>query len=494
MHSTRYREFLLILFYLTLASVPLSIEWFSPRIHVGLTVVSEPLMVLTMGVLALGLLLGQLPWPTKYSRLDLLIAAHFVVLLLATALSSDRLVSTKYSLSVTLYMLVGYGIPNVLQLSGREWRRAGAAFGLGTALLAGYVFARHLQQGFSYSISYTIALPFSANGHTNFTVQLEPLILGLSLLLLGCPWAQAGPRRFLVAAGFTITLMVVVFSYSRASFCSLLLQAGVLLVYTRWADLRRLLFVWGAAAVVIAGAWQVLAHIYDNASLHNTTIFKEMSTVQDFTHDLYTETKAPDTKPEVAAAPAATGDAASAAAPPTAAPTPPPVAATPPPPVNDSNAERLSRWKYCVQLFREMPVLGVGPGTFPDRYLDYVKRTPNHPIYLDTNQRMNAHNLYLNWLAEAGALGFITGVLLLIYSIGPLVRQMLRRPMPVLLLGLLAYYAFFLMHSLAQDFWQEPRVIVMFWLVVAWQHRHLWRRAGAADAPAAAEPARQVAG
>ena len=486
MNPTRYREFLLILFYLTLVSVPLSIEWFSPSLHVGLTVVSEPLMVITMGALALGLLVGWLPWPTKYTRLDLLIAAHFVVLLLATALSSDRMVSTKYSLSVTLYMLVGYGIPKVLQLSGREWRRAGAAFGLGTGLLVAYVLARHLQQGFSYSLSYTIALPFSANGHTNFTVQLEPLILGLSLLLLGCPWAQSGPRRLLVAAGLTATLMVVAFSYSRASFCSLLLQAGVLLVYTRWADLRRLLLVWGAAALVIAGAWQVLAHIYDNASLHNTTIFKEMSTVQDFTHELYTETKKAETNPETAT---------TTTAPATTTPAAAPEATTPPPPTNDSNAERLSRWKYCVQLFREMPVLGVGPGTFPDRYLDYVKRTPNHPIYLDTNQRMNAHNLYLNWAAEAGALGLITGVLLLIYSIGPLVRQMLRRPMPVLMMGLLAYYTFFLLHSLAQDFWQEPRVIVMFWLVMAWQHRYLWPRPNAASQDAApAATAQQVAG
>lgn len=484
MNPTRYREFLLVLFYLTLVSVPLSIEWFSPSLHVGLTIVSEPLMVITMGVLALGLLLGQLPWPTKYTRLDLLIAAHFGVLLLATAWSSDRLVSAKYYLSITLYMLVGYGIPKVLQLSGREWRRAGAAFALGTGLLTTYILARHLQQGFSFSLSYTIALPFSANGHTNFTVQLEPLILAACLLLLGCQWAQAGRRRLLVATVLTATLMVVAFSFSRASFCSLIVQAGLLLVYANGAALRRLLLVWGAAALIIAGAWQVLIHFYDNASLRNTTILREMSSVQDFTRDLYAEAK-----PGATEAPAAAPQAGGAAQ--VTPPAAPPAPATP---INDSNAERLSRWKYCVQLFREMPVLGVGPGTFPDRYLDYVERTPSHPLYLDTHKRMNAHNLYLNWMAEAGTLGLITGVLLLVYSIGPLMRQMLRRPMPVLTLGLLAYYAFFLMHSLAQDFWQEPRVIVMFWLIMAWQHRYLWPRASAAGQDAAAEPAHQLAG
>ncbi|GAA4504544.1 IctB family putative bicarbonate transporter [Hymenobacter ginsengisoli] len=421
MNPARYREILLSLFYITLVSIPLSVEWFSPNWHVGLTLVSEPLMVVTAGGLALGLLVGWLRWPTRYNRLDLLLGMHFAVLLLATLLSDNKLVSTKYYLSLVLYLLTGYALPKVLELTGREWRRAGASLALGTFLLVGYVVIRHLQTGFSFSISYSIAQPFSANGHTNLTVQLEPLILALNLLLLGCGWAQAGLRRLLVAAGLTVVLLVVAFSFSRASFCSLLLQAGLLLAYTRWAASRRLLLVWASAGLLIAGVWQIMTHIHDNASLHNTPLLQEMSTVQDFS------------------------------------------------PANDSNAERLNRWKFCLQLFHETPVLGIGPGTFPDRYLDYVRHTPSHPIYLDTQQRMNAHNLYLDWLVEAGALGLLSGLLVLGYPLVQLLPHLRRRPMPLLQLGLLAYFAFFLLHSLAQDFWQEPRVIVLFWLVLSWQ-------------------------
>ena len=32
-----------------------------------------------------------------------------------------------------------------------------------------------------------------------------------------------------------------------------------------------------------------------------------------------------------------------------------------------------------------------------------------------------------------------------------------------------AYLLFFLLHSFSQDFWQEPRVVVLFWLVVGLQ-------------------------
>jgi putative inorganic carbon (HCO3(-)) transporter len=433
MNPTRYRELLLNLFYLTLASVPLSVEWFSPRWHLGLTLLSEPLMVLTAGALALGMLLGWLRWPAKHTRLDLLLALHFGVLLLASLHSGNRLVSAKYYLSLVLYALIGYGLPRVLELSGREWRRVAGALALGTGLLVAYVVARHLQTGFSFSLSYSIAQPFSANGHTNLTVQLEPLILGLNLLLLGCGGAQTGRRRLLVASGLTAVLLVVAFSYSRASFCSLLLQAGLLLGYARWAATRRLLLVWAAAALVIAGGWQLMTRLYDNESLHNTPLLQEISTVQDFS------------------------------------------------PANDSNAERLNRWRFCLQAFREVPLLGIGPGTFPDRYLDHVRHTPGHPIYLDTQQRMNAHNLYLNWLAEAGLLGLASGLLLLGYPVVQLLKHLWRRPMPLLSLGLLVYFAFFLLHSLAQDFWQEPRVIVLFWLMLGWQRYCARAQASAAD-------------
>ena len=426
MDSARYRGLLLNLFYLALASVPLSVEWFFPRWHLGLTIVSEPLLVLTAGGLGLGLLAGWLRWPSRLTRLDLLLGLHFGTLLLASLLSTNRLASAKYYLSLVLYALVGYGLPRVLALSSREWRRAGGALALGTGLLVAYVLSRHLLLGFSFSLSYFIAQPFSVNGHTNLTVQLEPLLLGLSLLL-GTGWAQLGRARWLAAAGLAATLMVVAFSFSRASFGSLLLQAGLLLAYTRWATAQRLLLMWAAALLVVAGTWGVLTHVHYNKSLHDTSFWQEMQTSQDFS------------------------------------------------PANDSNAERRSRWQLCWQLAHEFPLHGIGPGTFPDYYLDYVRRTPSHPIYLDTMQRMNAHNLYLNWLAEAGWPGLLTGLLLLTYPLAQLLREARRRPMPLLPLGLLAYFLSFLLHSLVQDFWQEPRVMVLFWLALGLQSH--WVRA-----------------
>ena len=65
----------------------------------------------------------------------------------------------------------------------------------------------------------------------------------------------------------------------------------------------------------------------------------------------------------------------------------------------------MSRWRFGLILYRQAPVVGIGPGTFPDRYLDFVTHMPAHERFFTTLRRMNVHNLYLGWLIEAGALG-----------------------------------------------------------------------------------------
>ena len=155
-------------------------------------------------------------------------------------------------------------------------------------------------------------------------------------------------------------------------------------------------------------------------------------------------------------------------------------------PANESNAERKSRWLFSIDLFQQEPVVGVGPGTFPDRYLDFVRHSPSHPTYFTTLRRMNAHNLYLDWLVEAGALGLATGLMLLGYLVWRQLRWAFRWSPTPGRVGFTVYFLFFLLHSLTQDFWQEPRVMVAFWLAVGLQRFYEKSRVSAAAATMAA--------
>ncbi|WP_345233410.1 O-antigen ligase family protein [Hymenobacter saemangeumensis] len=421
--SPRFRSLLLLLFYVSLASVPLSVNWFSHRWHFGLMLVSEPLMVLTVGVLLLGLLGGWVTPPRRSHRLDKLIGLHFGALFVATVFSNDVVVSGKYFATLVLYVTFGYAVPRVLVLQRTEWLRALASLGLGTALLALYVLAVHTRFGISYSLSYIVARPFLEHGHTNLTVLLEPLVLLLNLALLYVPQAQQLRGRILTTALLTVVLMVVAFSYSRASYVSLLAQALLLLAYAGWPAGRRLLLPWAVAGVAILGSWHALNLAYPDTSrlLNNTDLMKELGSLGDFSS------------------------------------------------ANESNAERLNRWLYSLELYQHDPMEGAGPGTFPDSYLEFVRSSPTHPTYYTTLRRMNSHNLYLTWLAETGTLGFLTGLLLLGYLVVRQLRWAFRWRATPVQIGFTVYFLFFLLHSLTQDFWQEPRVIVLFWLAVGLQ-------------------------
>lgn len=440
MTPSLFRSRLLGLFYVALASVPLSVSWFSEQWHFGLLLASEPLMVLTVGALLLGLLAGWVAWPRATRRLDKLIGLHIGALFLSTVFSGNVLVSAKYFATILLYSAFGYGIPRVLRLERTEWLRAVGALALGTALLAAYALLRHSAIGISYTFSYFVARPFLEHGHTNLTVILEPLVLLLNMALLYHPRAQRQRGRFLLTIALTAVLMVVAFSYSRASYISLLAQALLLLAFSGREAGVRLLLPWAVAGCLILSAWQVINIVHPHPpTATQTDLLHELGSVSDFSS------------------------------------------------ANESNAERMSRWVFSLDLFQQEPVVGVGPATFPDRYLEFVRHDPAHPNYTPTLRRMNAHNLYLDWLAESGALGLLSGLLLLAYLLVRQLKWVFRGQQTPAQVGFTVYLLFFLLHSFTQDFWQEPRVIVLFWLAIGLQ-RYYARAAMLPHAAASAVP------
>ncbi|MFN0072823.1 MAG: O-antigen ligase family protein, partial [Chloroflexota bacterium] len=70
-----------------------------------------------------------------------------------------------------------------------------------------------------------------------------------------------------------------------------------------------------------------------------------------------------------------------------------------PTPENFALIERLAHWQAGWEMFQEQPLLGVGAGNYPARYIDYA--LPGWPESLG-----HAHNYYLNMAAEAGIVAF----------------------------------------------------------------------------------------
>ena len=116
---------------------------------------------------------------------------------------------------------------------------------------------------------------------------------------------------------------------------------------------------------------------------------------------------------------------------------------------NSSIQDRLSFWTSAVGIFRDYPALGSGPGTFA-----FV-----HGKYQGRYFAQDAHNLYVQTLAEVGGVGFLAFALLL-GSLGALGVRAIRKARGRQEYGLIAGCALgllaFFLHSAVEMNWHFP--------------------------------------
>lgn len=82
--------------------------------------------------------------------------------------------------------------------------------------------------------------------------------------------------------------------------------------------------------------------------------------------------------------------------------------------------EHLKHWKTTILMVKQNPIFGIGPRMFREKCDDekYIVKggCATHP-----------HNLYFQLLGEAGILGFISLILLFIYILNTLIRNLKKR-------------------------------------------------------------------
>ena len=110
-----------------------------------------------------------------------------------------------------------------------------------------------------------------------------------------------------------------------------------------------------------------------------------------------------------------------------------------------SGSHRSELWRAAWHDYTSHPVLGSGPGSYEEYWNQH--RTIQHKV-------RDAHNLYLEVLAEAGPLG----LLLLVLALGaPVVAAVRARRHPLVPLTLAAFAAF-LAHAAVDWDWEMPAV------------------------------------
>jgi O-antigen ligase len=128
-----------------------------------------------------------------------------------------------------------------------------------------------------------------------------------------------------------------------------------------------------------------------------------------------------------------------------------------------SNLERLAIWRDATVVFRDHPVLGVGPGNFAAARYGRKASELARP-------HVNAHNMYLTTACETGIVGL--AILLALY--GRLIvctltaaRRAADPRLRILASGLVGSFVWIGLNSLTDDALYEHRLFGVFWILAA---------------------------
>lgn len=148
-----------------------------------------------------------------------------------------------------------------------------------------------------------------------------------------------------------------------------------------------------------------------------------------------------------------------------------------------SNLERINRWKCAMQMFEERPFFGFGPGTYAFLYAPYQQSGDLTIISTNFGDGGNAHSEYLGLMAESGAIGFLSFLLIVFLTVYIGVKRYYHMVEPDhkrIMMGILIGYITYITHGVLNNFLDTDKASVPFWgftaLIVAYDVYYTNRR------------------
>ncbi|MCP4522350.1 MAG: O-antigen ligase family protein [Cytophagales bacterium] len=430
------RKILFPLFIVCLCIVPLSIETnLGGILPAQIVFLIEPIACISCGLL---IVLSIISWKSiHWNTLDKLVALYVFATLLSTLFSQNTITSAKYSVTIIWYISVGYVLPKWLLTSRKKAIKIGTkSYLIGICLLAIYVLVQLFRFGIFFESSYIISNPFIPQGHSNLSIVLEPALILSFILCLFYP-----QRQKLFASLFVILLAIIMYSCSRASYLSLGILTATSLIFLNKRHKIYFLKLGVFSFALGLGLWYAHDYVHylrykdaDGSFFKDKSLYYDSNNPKTYKHtSMFNEIGAMDKYKK-----------------------------------DRSNNERVERWKAGLSFWKENIWTGIGVGTYPDKYLEVIQQQKNKGELNELQlRRMNMHNLYLSWLVEGGLLLALAGLSIITYLIWQNIRYIRSKKYSLFKIALGLYTLSFLFHGVGQDFSQEPRVIILFWILLA---------------------------
>ena len=342
----------LILLTLFLTPLSLQLSYLTGSTGIDISVPTEPVMALLLLITLFKLIVTR-----EFSR-DLLrhpvtwFIGLYILWTLITAITSTMPAVSFKTLAYRLWFTAGfYLVVAQLAISDRFRKRYLIAYSAGLAIVIVYFIIRVqgaglLNQQFAHSACY----PFYKD-HTSFGASIAFLLPPLTVML----FSRGGlARKGMLALLLVLFVAGFILSYSRAAWVSLIIAAAVALIL--WLRMPARLLSVSAALLMVA------------LVLSANLIWQRMdSTTEDSSTDLGQHLRSSSNIS-----------------------------------TDQSNLERINRWKCALRMFAVKPHAGWGPGTYQFCYGPFQKASERTAISTDFGDAGNAHSEYLGALSESG--------------------------------------------------------------------------------------------
>ncbi len=410
----------LLLLTLFLAPLSLQLSWLTGGTGIDLSIPTEPIMALVLLITVFKLTVTrEFPEGLLRHPMTWLIGIYLLWTLITAVTSTMPGVSFK-TLAYRLWFTAGFYLV-AARLAYHEkfrWRYI-IAYAAGLAVVVIYFIVRVqgaglLNQQFAHSACY----PFFKD-HTSFGASMAFIIPPLAVMLFtrGGLWHRSLPAALLLLflAGFIL-------SYSRAAWVSLIAASALGMIL--WIRMPVRLLAVSAAVfsviIVLSAGW----------------IWQRMdSTTEDSSTDLGQHLRSSSNIS-----------------------------------TDQSNLERINRWKCALRMFAEKPHSGWGPGTYQFKYAPFQKASERTSISTDFGDAGNAHSEYLGALSESGWPGALIFIAITLGSVITGIKVWYRGkrdPAGYMILAVVTGLVTYAVHGVMNSFLDSDKIAALWWGFIA---------------------------
>lgn len=410
------------LYFFLIAVLPFTFE-----INIGesfaLDVPGEPLVIGLMLVTILFIFLKSGEFNGKFliHPIIVFLIIHWFWILFASLFAVDHLVSLKFFLAKSWYLITFCFLTSMVLKDERSFKKFFWAFFIPLFILVGVSLFRQYLKHFPFEDVNDTVMPYFRN-HVNYAVTIAAF---LPYLFFARTWYQRGTfNRKFISVSILIFIAAIWFSYTRAAMLSILAMPVI------YFTIRYNLLKWVSVAA-FAGAIGLLIYLAtDNRYLEYAPDYQKTVMHDDFGAHMAATFQGQDV----------------------------------------SSMERFYRWIAALHMIHERPLVGFGPGNFYPSYKHYT--VSDFETYIsDNDERSTVHNYFLLMLVEQGITGcflFIVFVLSILFFGNNIYRKFRNdKRSENFIMAVLMSIIIILINILLSDLIEDIKIGGLFWIAVA---------------------------